>query len=1390
MSMPCHIKSHSHTRISHLVLWLLAGLMAATNAWSTTSVPQQINFVNILQDKDIAIGEIEAVLQDNIGYIWLGGRNGLLRYNGYDFLPLYIYDDNDEAKPPSYVIDLFEDSRNRLWVSTSAGLAYYDRKQQRLRLAKTHPNSKAQLPGAVITRIIEVHDDELWLASISGLYIYRPSTEMLTIISPNASQALTDAPPITIAPVFDMLKDKKGDIWIAGQKGLNRLRVSDLNMTTFIPNPSQPDSRPDNEILAIKMDTHGNIWAGVSNGLYHFNPQTQIFKHFRHDPNDEFSLGGNNIRDILVDSKGLIWISTDGGGLNLYDEDNARFIRFKHRPGQAGSLASNSTRGVYEDRNGDLWVGTYPSGMNFYDRSSSAISHYSHDPNNPNSLPHNSVLSISEDNKGNLWIGTDGGGVTYFDRFNNTFSHYQVENGKISSNAILGTFIDSKGLVWAGTWGGAVNRFNPQSDRFEQIPFDANLKGKGPGQYSAINDEAVWTINEDPQGNIWIGTHGGGLNKYNPKTQRVDVYMSVQGEPDRLSGNLVWTTFEDSKGNFWVGTSNGLNLFDPHTATTTRIFRADGAAGSLSNGSVLSIFEDKSGRLWFGTDWGLNLYAPQTQTFTAYSESAGFIDSGIRSISADDDGYLWLGTNKGIVRFHPDTEEVTNYKRAGGRFLGGFNTNSSLFSAAGEIILGGTNGMRIFKIEALGINKTVPPITLSNFKVFTRPVEINGADGLLTRDINETTSITLDYKKNMFSFAFSALNFRDPAKNQYAYKLEGFDSEWRQVGSQRSALYTNLDAGVYTFRIRGSNNDGVWNKKGKSIEIIQLPPPWQTLWAYTLYCLVVLGILANFVYKQHKKRKLIEEQNRILEAKVAERTSELAAKNNDIQAMLSNMRQGLFTVETSGNIHPEYSAYLEEVFATTDIAGRNAVELLFTGAKIGADELNQTKERINCIIGEDEMNFTFNAEGLPDNYEVEREGQRQYLSLSWDPILGQEDGEDVVIKLMVSVRDVTELREAEAQAEGKTRELTIISQLLKVPSSKYLAFEASTARFVAENREKIKQCAAHDLDVIALLFRNMHTIKGNCRTYDFGFFSDVVHEVESTYSTLKASAQKTWDAQELLNDLVRVEAIAQEYNNVFHEVLGRESDTSASDALLDLKTIETIQRFIGQVVTKHPSAGKSTELQSANILLNIALSKPLSEVLVDIVDSLPSIAKQLGKELPYVIFTDSNLRVKISAHELLNNVFAHILRNSVDHGIEQPQERIAAGKEAAGTINIHSCQDNGKLCLRVRDDGKGINIERLHETGVKLGHWQATDTPDTADIAELIFASGASTKETVTDISGRGVGMDAVKQFLLNAGGDITLNLLSEKTPDNAFVRFETVITLPEKCFVEIKLEA
>ncbi len=532
--------------------------------------------------------------------------------------------------------------------------------------------------------------------------------------------------------------------------------------------------------------------------------------------------------------------------------------------------------------------------------------------------------------------------------------------------------------------------------------------------------------------------------------------------------------------------------------------------------------------------------------------------------------------------------------------------------------------------------------------------------------------------------------------------------------------------------------------------------------------------------KNIRMRETIEEHNRTLEQKVEERTVELRQKNQDIQAMMQNMQQGLFTVVEDGKIHPEYSAFLERVFETSDIAGRNVIDLLFTDAELGSNELDQNRVAIESLLGEDAMMFDFNAHLLVKEYECYTQGKKKILSLDWNAIVN--DGE--INKLMVTVRDVTLLKELEAAAENQRRELAIVGQLIKLAPKKYLEFEKSARNFIQENRSNIQAAQDKEDELLSLLFRNMHTIKGNARTYGLVNLTDVVHDAENSYSELRKNPEVPWNAEKLLKELEQVESSLNEYSVAFRQVLGRDdSAASQGGAILDDATIDKIQTCIAAVHAEYPAVAERKLLDPIRSALDALDSATIESMLSDIVGSLYSISKELGKANPKVKIRDNHLRVRNEAGDLMTSVFSHLLRNSIDHGIETPEARSAVGKPEQGTIELEANDQGDMVELRLRDDGQGINLDRLFAKGVEKGKWRADEQVSGQDIAELIFDSGVSTKEAVSSISGRGVGMDAVRQFIAQQGGEISLHLLAEKRSENGFVPFETVIKLPSRLF-------
>jgi diguanylate cyclase (GGDEF)-like protein len=865
--------------------------VSAAETLQIADYPKKINFRNILQDQDLAIGEVEAIVQDYQGFMWLGGRNALLRYDGVEFVSIKAVDPDDSTQhePVTQIVELFEDSHHNLWVATRSGLYKYD---QALELMLPLKNTAgAPIFRELVSALAESPQGELLIGGRNGVHFF--NTETLSVRNLGSQPGIPKSLPSDI--VEDLFMDKNDILWVGLAEGVVRLNLATMQTTLFELDPSNSKSITNYSIRTIAVDHKGLVWAGSDSGIYRLNPDTGEVNIYRHDPKDPYSLSDNITRHIFVDRNGWVWSASDAGGLCLYDEAHNHFLVFNNPPGEPGSLNSNTLRRIYEDRIGDLWVGAYPSGLNIFDRSSTSIRKYALSADPKRGLQGEYVEAIEENKDGTLWIGANG--MSLFDPVTETFKHYTQTYGADSrsdSMSFLNGVVDSDGDVRFASWAHGVLRYNPEKDRFDELPADGTLTKRGEKTSTLLNDKMVWSVYEDRQKTLWMATHYNGLTKFDKKTGLYTFYPHDPKKPDSISAALVWTTFEDSSGRFWVGTAHGLNLMDREKATFKWYIPTAGQPRSLTNNSVLSIFEDKQKRLWVGTDGGLHLYHPETDDFTVYTVKNGFSDHGIRVIVEDQSGNLWLGTNNGIVMFNPDTKTVRNYLRHNGNLIGGVSTGAGIVTRSGEIAFGTRTGLYIIDANKLQLNENAPPVVLTDFRIFTEKVPVNGPKKILTKAINETKQITLDHTQSMLSFNFAALNFRDPEKNQYAYQLQGFDEKWREVGNQHTALYTNLPPGTFTFRVMASNNDGIWNKEGRSLILKILPPPWRTWTAYCIYAACLLGLVWLILQRQRRKALIQLQINHDLEVKVAERTAELQGAYAQLEAIsLSDPLTGL-----------------------------------------------------------------------------------------------------------------------------------------------------------------------------------------------------------------------------------------------------------------------------------------------------------------------------------------------------------------------------------------------------------------------------------------------------------------------------------------------------------------
>lgn len=507
----------------------------------------------------------------------------------------------------------------------------------------------------------------------------------------------------------------------------------------------------------------------------------------------------------------------------------------------------------------------------------------------------------------------------------------------------------------------------------------------------------------------------------------------------------------------------------------------------------------------------------------------------------------------------------------------------------------------------------------------------------------------------------------------------------------------------------------------------------------------------------------------------------LRSKTQDIHNMLQNMPQGVLTVTRGNLIHPEYSAYLETIFETRNIAHRNLMDLVFERSSLDANALSQVQAAMDSCLGEELMNFEFNTHLLVQSYDKTMpDGRVKSLDLSWSPIC---DRRGDIEKIMLCVRDVTELKRLEKESQSRKRELEIIGEILAVSQEKFNEFIEGANNFIDDNRRLIQQTSEKRTDIVNLLFRNMHTIKGNARTYALLYLTNLVHVTEQAYDDLRKKEDMPWDPDALLQQLDALQALLSRYAHLNDVVLGRKGPGRRGQVekflMVDKEQLQRAMGMLAEVDTDDHVAMRQVVTHLGRTL-NMVGTEPMEDVLLGPLSALPSLAAELGKPAPSVHIDDHGIKIRTQISGLVSNLFTHLLRNAIDHGLEPAEEREAKGKAPHGRINIDVSVDDNRLQIRLQDDGRGLALSKIRQRAMEQGLLQEGTAHTPQDMAQLIFRSGFSTADQVTEVSGRGVGMDAVRGFLEREGGHIEIRFL-EVDEHADFLPFETVISLPDK---------
>lgn len=804
-----------------------------------------------VNNKDYSIGAVRDIVKDHRGFIWIGGENGLARFDGQRVL-VYNYDfDDDKSISSNFIWGLAIDQDNVLWVATTNGLNRYNHIYDNFDRFSTSSPEPLNISDNNINALGVSESNHLFIGTSNGLSVFNPERDKIThhYIYKNGYHS-TNANFIQTIEV-----DKNQNIWIGTRnRGVKRfdLATGSFHKLEVIDKFVDLES---GHISAIETNIHdGSLWLGTyNNGVYVL--KDEYIEHYTYQAEAPQTIGSNVITDIYTDTAGVVWIAADHGGINRFNAQTKSFERFKHNPYDKHSLGSNSPFTIHEDDQGNIWVGLFPFGVSFLNHSATLFTNHQHKPDDETSLSNSSILSFYEDSSGTVWVGTENG-LNSFEAGSNKIKRHTLSSENNSASnfiAVLSISEDVNGELLVGTWSNGLYRYNSKTGVSRRYFPDEN-------DPSSINSPFIWKILKDKKDNIWLATETGGLNRYLRESDSFEHFVIDADDPYSISSNQLWSVIEDAYGDIWVATQNGLDKLDKQSSTFKH-FRKKDDGNSISGNQILSLFADSQGLIWIGArDAGLNIFDPQKETFQLVTSKDGLPSQTVFSIVEDQQQNIWVTTFNGVARVNRKDFSIDTLDESLGFLTNTFNRDATFVDKEGKLYLGSIEGVSVFHPEKIELKSTPPPVVITDFRILNKPVRIGKDDdekAILRKSISETKSISLEHYHTMFSFDFAALSYRAAENNSYAYMLENFDADWNYVGNQRTAIYTNIDPGKYIFKVKAANNLGQWNEQGQSIAITIRPPIWRTTWAYISYCLIAIAFI-YFVNKHKHLREMSE----------------------------------------------------------------------------------------------------------------------------------------------------------------------------------------------------------------------------------------------------------------------------------------------------------------------------------------------------------------------------------------------------------------------------------------------------------------------------------------------------------------------------------------------------
>ena len=878
-------------RISFPMWYILISFLLFFRSAGTHAQQLYSRFDHLTTDNGLSSNRIWCIYRDSKDYLWMGTDVGLDKYDSYA-VKKYRHDENQPLTISSNtILCIYEDREKRLWIGTDNGLNLYDPLKDNFKVFINISDDKKSLNSNYIASIQEDKSGNLWILTDGNcMNKWDPETQSFVRFQiENINNRLWARASRMIS------NDSKGNLWIVS---LNS------GITRFDPETGQFKKFKDpavdlgsNCFKSIYVDKQDKIWITTDgNGFFSFDPLKDKFEQFG-SKGDGRGTNQKLILDIIPEDDNHLLLAVDMGGINRFNKTTRTFEYFMYSNNNEDGLNNNGIWCFHRDREGILWVGTSGGGINYIRSGRNNFKLFRH-TNNPNSLSYSFTGCFYEDHLGMIWIGTDGGGVDVMDPENGTFTsfkHNPSDPCSISGNVIRSITEDKDHDVWIATWDAGLNRYDRKTKRFYRYMPEKNNP-------ASISGRSVWNIKLDHNDNLWLANYAVGTDLFDKKKGVIKRFRFNADDPNSISSDQPFLLYEDSDKNMWICTEDGLNLYNDKS-NSFQVF-------NFPNNQVVSFIRDKNGNLWVGSNSkGMFYCSPDGKIIKTYDMTNGLASNIVQSIVEDNNGDLWIATSNGISHLNPKTQKIRNYSKEDGLQSNQFFQQSFLKTSNGEIYFGGYNGFNSFFPDSLKANDFIPPVYITDFQIFNKPVSHGTPGSQFPIHISEAKEITLNWNQSVFSFSFSAINYNHPEKNLYAYKMEGFEKDWNITNSSRRYVtYTNLDPATYTFRVKASNNDEIWNETGVSLKITILPPWWKTLW---FRLITISTITFTLIYIFLSRVRHLNNQKILLEKLVTNKTAELQEKNDRLIKQAVELNE-------SNTLLEEQKQHIEELNASKD----------------------------------------------------------------------------------------------------------------------------------------------------------------------------------------------------------------------------------------------------------------------------------------------------------------------------------------------------------------------------------------------------------------------------------------------------------------------------------------